>query len=74
MNLSDLMHHLAVAILKADAALDQFRLSTGDEEPEFVPRPSAGEVVLLLVLVYVWLPLRVARSRLGRLRERISGG
>jgi len=72
MNLSDLMHHLAVAIVKADAALDQFRLSTGDEEPEFVRRPKAGEVVLLLGLVFVWLPLRVAWYRLGQLRERVA--
>jgi hypothetical protein len=72
MTLSDLMHHLAVAIVKADAALDQFRLSTGDEEPEFIPQPSAGEVVMLLVIVFVWLPLRLAWYRLGQLRERVA--
>jgi hypothetical protein len=74
MTLDDLMRHAGVAIVKADAWLDQFRVLTGDEEPEFVPQPKPGEVVLLLGLVFVWLPLRVARYRLGQLRERISGG
>lgn len=74
MNLNDLMHHLAVAIVKADAALDQFRLSNEDEERYFMPQTSSGEVVLLLGLVFVWLPLRVAWYRLGQLRGRISGG
>jgi len=72
MTLNDLMHHLAVAIVKADAALDQFRLSTGDEEPDLVPEPEAGEVVLLLGIIFVWLPLRVARHRLGQLREKVA--
>lgn len=70
--IGDLMHHAAVAIVKADAWLDQFRVATGKDESEFIPQPSAGEVVLLLGIVFVWLPLQVARYRLRQARERVA--
>ena len=72
----DLTYRLAVAIVKLNAALDRFRLPSDADAPKtvFVKQPTGGEVVLVLGLVFVWLPLRVARHRLGQLRERISGG